>query len=127
MRRPFLAAIAVLAVTGAATARDSRDDLAKALDGRVAGTPVRCIQLSRVNGPQIVDRTTILYRDGGRLWRTGPRGACPSLRPLTALVTEVYGGQLCRNDRFRILAPGDIIASGTCLFTDFTPYDRPPR
>lgn len=96
------------------------------LAGRVAGPAVDCIELSRTDGPDIVDQGTILYRQSGkRIWRTGPVGTCPSLRPLTTLIVEVYGSQICRNDRFRVLEPGTSIPSAYCRFDRFTPYDKP--
>lgn len=91
--------------------------------GLVAQPPVDCISLSNNDGPSVIDGQTILYRRGaGRVWRTGPVGACPSLAPLTTLVVEVYGGQLCRNDRFRVITPGMSIPSAYCRFDRFTPY-----
>lgn len=120
-------AIVALAMFGAVgAAAPDRDDVAKALAGRVPGKAENCITLSRVDGPQIVDPHTILYRQSGkRVWRTEPVGACPSLRPLEALVVEVWGGQLCRNDRFRVVTPGLSIPSAYCRFGSFTPYDKP--
>jgi hypothetical protein len=114
--------VAPLALVLALTAAD-KDPLA----GRIAGTPSECIQLRATDGPTIVDEHTILYREGAgrRIWKTGPVGACPSLRPLNTLIVEVYGGQLCRNDRFRVLEPGVSIPSGYCRFGAFTPYVKP--
>ena len=101
----------------------SRDD---PLAGRVAGAPVGCIDIARVQGPTIIDATTILYRQSGkRTWRTGPVGSCPQLRPFATMIVDVYGGQLCRNDRFRLVEPGLSIPSAYCRFSDFTPYDKP--
>ncbi|WP_375429017.1 hypothetical protein [uncultured Sphingomonas sp.] len=102
-----------------------RDPLA----GRIAGEPRDCLSLSRNTSPAIVDERTILYRESGRrIWRTGPVSACPSLRPNTILIVEVFGAhQICRNDRFRTLLPSTTIPSGYCRFTQFTPYDRPTR
>ena len=99
------------------------------LADRVAGTPADCISLSSTNGPEIVDAHTILYRQGaGRtVWKTGPVGACPSLAPLNTLIVDVWGGQLCRNDRFRVLTPGTSIPSAYCRFTRFTPYTLPEK
>ncbi len=95
------------------------------LEGRIAGAPVRCIDLQQLNGPEIVDPQTILYRQSGkRIWKTGPVGECASLRPLDTLIVDVYGGQLCRNDRFRTVSGGMSIPSGYCRFRDFTPYDK---
>lgn len=120
-------AVAALALAGTiGAAAPERDDLAKALAGRVPGKPESCITLGSNDGPQIIDAHTILYRHSGkRVWRTGPIGACPSLRPLNTLVIEVWGGQLCKNDRFRVVTPGLSIPSGYCRFDSFTPYDKP--
>ena len=119
MRAPVLVAVALLAM-GTLVAGTS-DPLA----GRVAGKPVRCIDIQRNGGPEIVDSQTILYRESGkRVWKTGPVGECASLRPLDTVIVEVYGGQLCRNDRFRTVSVGMSIPSGYCRFRDFTPFDR---
>lgn len=116
--RRAVAAGALALVLGA-----GRDD---PLAGRVAGTAVRCIDIARIQGPTIVDADTILYRQSGkRIWRTGPVGSCPPLRPLATMIVDVYGGQLCRNDRFRLVEPGLSIPSASCRFRDFTPYDEP--
>jgi len=116
--RAMVAAAALLPLVAA------RDE---PLAGRVAGAPVDCIDLSTVTGPEIVDTRTILYRRGGRTWRTGPIGTCPSLRPFQIVIADVYGAQLCRNDRFRLLTPSTSIPSGYCRFDRFTPFDRSPK
>ena len=95
------------------------------LAGRVAGAPQRCLGLQRAGGPDIVDARTILYREGDRIWRTGPVGNCPGLRPLTRLIVDVYGAQICRNDRFRTLDVNAIIPGPYCRFDAFTPYEKP--
>ena len=118
MRMITLAALAMTLMAGRA------DPLAD----RVAGTPVDCIDLSRINGPDIVDANTILYRQSGkRIWVTGPVGECPSLRTRDTLIVDVYGSRLCRNDRFRTVTPGLSIPSGVCRFGRFVPYDRVSR
>jgi hypothetical protein len=111
----------------AATLIAARDDpLGKALAGRVAGKPVSCIAASWVNGPTIIDERTILYREGAgrRVWITHPRGRCVRLRDPATLITQIYGGNICRNDRFQLLESGSSIPSAFCRFDDFTPYDR---
>ncbi|MCP3733876.1 hypothetical protein M9979_03160 [Sphingomonas sp. RP10(2022)] len=117
MRRPPVAVALALPLLGAAS-----DPLA----GRIAGPAENCITVSRTNGPSIVDAHTILYTEGAgrRVWKTGPIGACPSLEPLSTMVVEIYGGQLCRNDRFRVVTPGLSIPSAYCRFSAFTPYTR---
>ncbi len=118
-------ALAVLASAAPAATRD--DDLARALAGRIAGRPVDCVNTQGTTGPQIIDDHTILYRESGRrIWRNDLPDACPSLRPMTTIVTRVYGGQTCRNDTFRTLDSGSSIPSGLCRLGSFTPYDKPP-
>jgi hypothetical protein len=115
MRAAVLASVALALMAG------KSDPLA----GRIAGKPVQCIDIQRNDGPEIVDSQTILYRQSGkRIWKTGPIGECPSLRPLDTLIVDVYGGQLCRNDRFRTVSSGMSIPSPSCRFRDFTPYDK---
>ena len=117
-------ALALAAVALALVA--ARDDPLKGY--AVSGKPENCIQPFSNDGPQIVDAHTILYREGAsRFWRTGPIGACPALRPFTTLIVERFGGQLCRNDRFRVLEPGVRIPSAYCRFDRFTPYTKPKR
>lgn len=95
------------------------------LAGRVAGPPARCISLSSVQGPQIIDQNTIAYRQSGkRLWVTHPVGNCYGLRQLNTLIVDVYNSQLCRNDRFRVLETGLSIPGPYCRFGNFVPYDK---
>ncbi|MFS0771764.1 hypothetical protein [Sphingomonas sp. 1P08PE] len=118
-----LAALAAL-VLAAPIAAAPRDPLA----GRVAGKPERCIPLTQNRGGIVVDRDTIIYDgNGGRKYKTGPVGSCPSLRPMTTLIVEVWGGQLCQNDQFRTIEPGLSIPSARCRFREFVPYTRPEK
>jgi hypothetical protein len=123
-----LVPLALLAITipagAAAPPAKDKDFLA----GRVPGKPVRCIDPQTNQGPTIIDNQTILYNaTGRRIYRTGPVGACPSLRPFTTLIVEIRTGQLCENDLFRVLQPGTSIASGYCRFKSFVPYEKPGK
>lgn len=94
--------------------------------GRVAGKPARCVALRQSDGPTIAaDGVVILRRGAGRIWRANLIGPCPNLRPFNTVITEVYGGQLCRNDKFRVLEPNLSIPGPYCRFGSFTPYDLP--
>ena len=94
------------------------------LAGRVPGKAKECLDLDRVQGPDIVDAHTILYRENRRrVWRTGPVGACSFMRTGDSLVIESFAGrQICRNDRFYVRTPGTLLG-GSCRFTAFVPYD----
>jgi len=95
------------------------------LAGRVAGKPLRCVDLSRVSGPQITEDGAIIYRRTERtLYVSRPVDHCPSLRPLDTLVVEIYGGQTCAGDRFRTITPPLSIPSAYCRFGPFVPYEK---
>lgn len=99
----------------------ARDD---PLAGRVAGAPQDCIDIERVQPPEIVDGRTILYRQNlHRVWRTSPYGACGPMRPGDGLNIALAGTRLCRGDRFRVRSPG-YVQAGLCRFDAFVPYDK---
>jgi hypothetical protein len=131
MRSGLIAGLLVLAgCTGNAELQASRqaeaaEDLAEALEGRVAGKPQDCISSpQQTNGPQIIDQRTILYRDGRRVWRNTLAAECPSLDKYDILIVELHGSQVCRNDLFRPVDPGSRIPGATCRFGQFTPYTK---
>lgn len=127
--RIVLIPIVALGLLGAAAPAAPRDEtLAEALAGRVPGKPVDCIDNLHVDGPQVIDTKTVIYRESGRrIWRNDLIGECPGLRPMDTLVVDLYGSQLCRNDHFRALSPGDRIPGPICRLGRFTPYDKPPK
>ena len=125
-----LAALGMLALAGCSTAPadTSRADraLAQATAGRTAGASQRCLDQSRVQNPQIVDRRTLIYRESGRrIWVNTLPAACPSLRTDSILIVRLFGTDMCDGDRFQARQPTDIIAGPVCRLGAFTPYDRP--
>lgn len=116
MIRVAIAAALLLSLTAAAS-----DPLA----GRVAGKPQQCIDDTLSSGPNVIDSRTILYGRTGRTIYRATIEACPALRPTTTLIIERFGGQLCRNDRFRVLEWGTSIPSAPCRFGEFVPYRKP--
>lgn len=97
-------------------------DLADALEGRVPGKPQNCISSTGLNGPQIIDSSTILYREGRRVWRNDLPSSCPSLDRFSVIIAELHGSQICRNDLFRAVDPGSRIPGPHCRFGQFVPY-----
>ena len=121
--RIALIPVALAGLAGAAAPAAPREE---PLAGRVAGAPVDCVDQARVEGPDIIDSRTILYRQSlKRVWRNDLPAACPGLRPNATLIVEIYGNQLCRNDHFRPREPGAIIPGPICRLGSFTPYDLP--
>jgi PBP1b-binding outer membrane lipoprotein LpoB len=105
---------------------EAAKDFAEATKGRVAGKPQPCIDTMGIDGPQIVGNNRLIYRQGGkRIFVNELRNECPGLRAIDSIiVTEVYAGQTCRNDRFRVVQRGTTIPGAYCFFGDFVPYDR---
>lgn len=99
-------------------------DLHEALAGYSAGETHDCIDPKFSTGPQVIGTHTLLYRSGGTIMRNDLLSACPSLRKDSTVITEIFGGRLCRNDRFRTIEPGQSIPSGYCRLGNFTEYDR---
>jgi hypothetical protein len=98
--------------------------LADALKDRVAGEPTNCISAMINSGPQIVDADTLLYRQGGKVWRNDLAGGCPGLDPNDTLIVEIHGSQLCRMDTIRVREPGSSIPGPSCRLGKFTPYTK---
>ena len=77
----IVAAASVLAVApGQAAPRLTPEArLAKAIEGRVAGEPVDCINLRSIRSSRIIDETAILYEVGSTLYVNRPRAGQESL------------------------------------------------
>jgi hypothetical protein len=101
--------------------------LAQALEGRVAGEPVDCIELHRVRSSRIIDRTAIVYDTGDALYVNRPRGGARSLRDWDVMVTRPFGSRLCRVDTVKMYSPGASVMSGIVFLGDFVPYKRARR
>lgn len=101
--------------------------LTEALAGKVAGAPQRCLPRYRRNEQEIVDRGTILYRNGrDLLYRNDPPGGCGGLdRSRTLVVMPINGGDYCSGDIVRVVDQTTGTLVGSCAFGDFVPYYTP--
>jgi hypothetical protein len=125
---PALVAAAAIAAAPAATAREKlapEDQLAKLLEGRVAGEPQDCISLSTARGSQIIDKTAIVYRVGSTLWVNRPKGGAESLDDDDILVTRTSSSQLCSIDPVELRDRTSHFYSGLVWLGVFLHY-RPP-
>lgn len=127
--------VAALTATGLAACagqpmeadRDPRGEarLAQALAGKVADRPVSCLPRYGTTQMEVIDRDTLLYRDGrtsyvqrtnGHCYPNGPRGGY-------YLVTRQYGSSgLCRGDIAQVVDSTSGSFAGSCSFNDFIPY-----
>ena len=123
-----LSAIMVV-ISGPALAREhltGQQELAKLLEGRVAGKPVDCISLINTYGTQIIDHTAIVYDAGSVLYVNQPQYP-ESLDSDQILVTKTWGDQLCRLDIVQLHDRGTHMNSGFVGLESFVPYTRAPK
>lgn len=99
------------------------EQLAKLLEGREAGKPVTCIQLSQADNTQIIDKTALVYRVGGTLYVNRPTNA-DRLDNDDILVTKTFSSQLCRLDTVQLHDRTSRMWSGFVGLQDFVPYKR---
>lgn len=125
--------VALLASGTAAVAGSPRVDargearLAKIVEGRVAGQPVDCIDLHRIDSTEVVDGTAIVYRDGSRLYVNRPQVGRESLNDDDVLLTKTYSPELCSIDTVRLLDRTSHFVRGFVGLGQFVPYTKPKQ
>jgi hypothetical protein len=132
MKKILLTLAAAAAAFAPAQARSPDPDkgerqLARVLEGRVAGEPVGCIDLHRVRSSRIINRTAIVYDAGGTLYVNRPRSGARSLKDWDVMVTRPFGSRLCKVDTVQMYSPGSSILGGIVFLGDFVPYKRVER
>ena len=128
---PGLSAVIIIAACSTTASQPTRSaqaeaDLAKALAGRVAGTPVKCIPTYRADDMRIIDDWTILFKDGSTIYLQNPRGGCPGIAAhRNVLISKpMPSNQLCSGDIQQLFDPVSRIGGGACVFGDFVPYTK---
>ncbi|WP_116092459.1 hypothetical protein [Sphingomonas crusticola] len=132
MRSLMLGVAVLIAAASPAAARQSLQErgeaeLAKEVSGLIPGPPEKCLMLSRIVGSHIIDGTAIVYRTlGGKVYVNRPRGA-EMLREDDIPVQFVYGSELCRLDRIKLLDRTSRMERGFAGLGDFVPYTKPAK
>lgn len=122
----LLAALAMPAA--AAVQKDGEAEIAKAIAGRTAGTPVDCINLRDIRSSKIVDRTAIVYQmNNGVVYVNRPKTGAESLDWDDVLVTDTHSSQLCSIDTVKLYDTGIRSVTGWVGLGKFVPYPRAPR
>lgn len=99
--------------------------LAKRLEGRAPGEPVRCLRLTNIRSSQIYDRTAIVYEGlGGVLYVNRPRSGAQTLDRNDVLVTRTYTGDLCSIDIVHLWDPMSRMQNGFVGLGEFVPYKK---
>ena len=126
--RTVLFAAALLAAPALADPR-GEEQIAKALAGRTAGTPVTCIYQHNIDTSHIISNTAILYtmRDGTIMLNRPPNGQAFLRRDLTLVTDTRDGDRLCNVDIIRLYDTTTRTDQGSIGLGDFVPYARPGR
>lgn len=125
---PILAGVAMTLVASSANAGAREDKgeakLAKMLDGRIAGEPVRCITTFRSNSPQIIDRVALVHDEGDTIYVARPDRP-RSLDSQDILLIERFStSQLCTSDHIRTIDRTGGFMTGLVHFKEFVPYTK---
>ena len=126
MRRLAMIALLAAAPALAAAAKPASGEaqLARAIEGRVAGEPVSCVNLSQVRSVRVIDRTALVYDAGGTLYVNRPRAGAESLDRSDTIVSRPFGTRLCSTDTLHMVEPYSFMQSGIVFLGDFVPYRR---
>lgn len=122
-----LAAGSLLLAGAAADAKPRltpEQELAKALDGRVAGKPQDCLYLPRVVSTRIYDKTAIVYDTGTTIWVNRPDSGASSLDDQDIMVTTPWNSQLCSVDIVRMVDRNVGFWRGSVGLGKFVPYTK---
>ncbi len=114
-----------LPVAAHAADKSPQAQLARALEGRVAGNPVDCIQLRNIRSSQIIDKTAIVYDGpGDTLYVNYPDAGAQSLDNWVYQVTDTHSSQLCSIDTVKLYDRGSNSFSGVVFLGQFIPYRK---
>jgi len=120
-----LCGLAAPALSAATPPLRGEAKLAKSLEGRVAGKPVRCLNLRDIRSSEIIDGTAIVYRTGAnRLYVNRPTSGRESLDNDDILVTRTFGSQLCSIDTVQLIDRTSRFYRGFVGLGDFVPYTK---
>lgn len=103
-------------------------ELEKALEGKVAGEKVSCVNREPQSNFRAISGNVLLYKVNRRLiYKNELIGSCSGLTRGDTMIVQTYGSQFCRGDitTSANLFTGTI--SGSCALGDFTPYRDPPK
>ncbi|MCW1382004.1 hypothetical protein OLX02_04140 [Novosphingobium sp. KCTC 2891] len=122
-----LAAGAMVLAGGTAHAKPrltGEQQLAKMLEGRVAGEPVDCISMPTISSSRIIDKTAIVYDSGSTLYVQRPRTGAESLDEDDVLVTKLTSSQLCSVDTVHLHDRSGGFWRGFVGLDKFVPYRK---
>lgn len=100
-------------------------EISPELIGRVAGTPMACVNSRDLGVSRRITGDRILFETKGSLvYVNDTVGGCPGLTRGRALSTSTQSGRLCDGDVARVFDRLDGLGAGNCALTAFVPYRR---
>ena len=131
MKRSFLllaGAVVASALPAQAADRPSPEArLARAIEGRVAGEPVDCIDLRQARSSRVIQDTALIFEIGDTVYVNRPRAGADSLDEWDTQVTRPFGGRLCSIDPVNMIDPMTGMLEGVVFLDQFVPYRRASR
>lgn len=125
------AALTLLAVPAIAEDHGDMDmtkgekELAKLLEGRVAGEPQDCIRTFGTRSLRQIDDTALVYRDGRTLWVNRTRNPSAIDDSDVMLIRRFSGSSLCRTDQIDMIDRFAGMLTNVLFLDDFVPYRLP--
>lgn len=99
-------------------------ELARALEGRVAGEPVDCVNLRLVRNSQVIDRTALLFDTGSIIYVNRPRSGAATLNRYDTQVVRPFNSRLCSIDTVQMVDLASGMPTGIVFLDEFVPYRR---
>ena len=124
-----MAAAALVASTGASAGTPTKASakgeaqLAKLLEGRIAGKPQSCLPGRVSDRLQVIDGTALVYKGGDTVYVAKPDDP-RTIRSNDILVINRFGSQLCRQDIIRTIDRNSGFMTGAIFLNDFVPYTK---
>ena len=126
----LLTPIALLALAAPAAAQDEPErhaegerELAALLDGRTPGEAQPCMRLFPSRNFEIIERTAIVYKQGGTVWVNRPRNP-DVLDEDDGIATRPLGNRLCSYTNVTTFQRQTGVYRGNLFLGDFVPWRR---
>lgn len=123
----FGAAMIGLAVSPGAMAREKlsgEEQLAKLLDGRVAGEPQRCISRQDSEQMKVINDTALVYGRGKTIYVNRTKHPSDIDDDDIQIVKKYGSAQLCRLDNVSTMDRTGHFYTGNIFLDDFIPYTK---
>ena len=101
--------------------------IARAMQGRTAGTPVACISQHGLRNMRVHAGALLIEAPGGIVYVNEGVAGCSALALGRAIRTRSPSSRLCRGDIVTAFEPVSGVEFGGCALGEFVPYRRAPR